>query len=75
MDGVAYTKSSSKDEKHKKIYFSSHHVLEMESTCKAECYGVLTHEIVHCFQEFGEGTVPSGLIEGIAGELTPSIGQ
>lgn len=31
-----------------------------------EIEGVLVHELVHCFQHNGQGTCPSGLIEGIA---------
>lgn len=32
-----------------------------------EIRGVLTHEVVHCYQYDADGTCPGGLIEGIAG--------
>jgi hypothetical protein len=32
----------------------------------AEIDGVLTHELVHCYQWDGLGTCPSGLVEGVA---------
>ena len=35
-------------------------------TTKQELAGVITHEMVHCFQGNCEGTAPGGLIEGIA---------
>ncbi|KAG9127887.1 hypothetical protein FRC07_007962 [Ceratobasidium sp. 392] len=33
---------------------------------REEIIGVVTHEVVHCFQYDGQGTAPIGLIEGVA---------
>lgn len=65
MDGVAYTTGSHTE---KEIHFSLDHIKNSKSRAKEEIEGVLTHEVVHCFQHNGKGTVPGGLIEGIAGK-------
>lgn len=68
MDGVAYTTGSDLDSDHKEIHFSLdyiHNSISQERKTD-EIMGVLTHEMVHCYQYNGFGTCPSGLIEGIA---------
>lgn len=77
--GVAYTTGTDLDDDHKEIHFSLSYI----HTCSrykdptAELAGVLTHELVHCYQHTsppssGEGDdddvphPPGGLIEGIA---------
>ena len=68
MDGVAYTTGSDLDSDHKEIHFSLdyiHNSISQEHKTD-EIMGVLTHEMVHCYQYNGFGTCPSGLIEGIA---------
>lgn len=52
----------------KEIHFSLDHIKNSESRAKAEIEGVLTHEVVHCYQYNAKGTAPGGFIEGIAGE-------
>lgn len=64
MPGVAHTTGSSI---YKEIHFSLDHIVNCASRAKDEILGVLTHEVVHCFQYNGKGTAPGGLIEGIAG--------
>ena len=54
----------------KEIHFSLNHIKNSESRAKDEINGVLTHEVVHCFQYNAKGTAPGGLIEGIAGTRT-----
>jgi hypothetical protein len=66
MDGVAYTHGSHTS---KEIHFSLDHIKNSESRAKGEIDGVLTHEVVHCFQNNAKGTAPGGLIEGVAGKL------
>jgi Peptidase of plants and bacteria len=66
MDGVAHTHGSHTS---KEIHFSLDHIKNSENRAKDEIDGVLTHEIVHCFQYNAKGTAPGGLIEGIAGEF------
>jgi len=68
MDGVAYTTGSDLDADHKEIHFSLGYI---ESTARGgraghEITGVLTHELVHCYQWNARGSCPGGLIEGIA---------
>ncbi|TFY50675.1 hypothetical protein EVJ58_g10940 [Rhodofomes roseus] len=63
MPGVAYTTGS---RTHKEIHFSVNHIQKSAARAKAEILGVLTHEMVHCFQYNAKGTCPGGLIEGIA---------
>ena len=64
MDGVAYTHGSHTS---KEIHFSLDHIKNVKDRAKDEIDGVLTHEVVHCFQCNAKGTAPGGLIEGIAG--------
>ena len=69
MDGVAYTTGLQLDALHKEIHFSVEWIQKYSSEperCRAEIIGVVTHEIVHCYQYNALGTAPSGLIEGIA---------
>ncbi|TQS32226.1 hypothetical protein Golomagni_07465 [Golovinomyces magnicellulatus] len=67
MPGVAYTTGSDLDEDHKEIHLSLEYVAGIAPDRVAdEICGVLTHELVHCFQYNGFGTCPAGLIEGIA---------
>jgi hypothetical protein len=70
MDGVAYTTGLPLDEMHKEIHLSLGYVQGILSRNSAgvrhELAGVITHEMVHCFQGNCEGTAPGGLIEGIA---------
>ncbi|KAJ6486093.1 hypothetical protein C8R47DRAFT_1129000 [Mycena vitilis] len=63
MDGVAYTFGSHTE---KEIHFSLDHIVNNASRARHEILGVLTHEVVHCYQYNGNGTAPGGLIEGIA---------
>ncbi|KAJ8070770.1 hypothetical protein OCU04_001135 [Sclerotinia nivalis] len=68
MEGVAYTTGTDLDDDHKEIHFSLdyiHHAIASERK-KHEIMGVLTHEMVHCYQYNGFNTCPGGLIEGIA---------
>jgi hypothetical protein len=68
MDGVAYTTGSDLDSDHKEIHFSVdyiHRAITASRKAK-EIMGVLTHEMVHCYQYNAYGTCPGGLIEGIA---------
>lgn len=69
MGGVAYTTGTDLDpEHHKEIHLSLGYVagVKPKSRLAAEIEGVLTHEMVHCYQWNGNGTCPGGLIEGIA---------
>lgn len=63
MPGVAYTTGS---KSHKEIHLSLDYVQKVSERAKDELTGVITHEMVHCYQYNGHGTCPSGLIEGIA---------
>src|ERR1700730_12088732 len=69
MDGVAYTTGLELDYDHKEIHLSlenaQHFSKELNEGCH-EIIGVVTHEMVHCYQYNGEGAAPGGLIEGIA---------
>ncbi|KAJ3907233.1 peptidase of plants and bacteria-domain-containing protein [Lentinula edodes] len=74
MDGVAYTFGSD-DGSEKEVHFSLKHIVnsykgdtddKKNARVREEILGVLTHEIVHCYQYNGQGTAPGGLIEGIA---------
>lgn len=78
FSGVAYTTGTELDDDHKEIHFSLAYI----NTCSrnadpaAELAGVLTHELVHCYQHTappsssaGDDNVPrppGGLVEGIA---------
>lgn len=67
MDGVAYTTGSDVDDDHKEIHFSTDYIASIpEARRKEEMLGVVTHEMVHCWQWAALGTCPGGLIEGIA---------
>lgn len=67
MDGVAYTTGIDLDDDHKEIHISTKYIEHVsESRQKEEIVGVITHEMVHCWQHSALGTAPSGLIEGIA---------
>lgn len=67
MDGVAYTCGSDLDSDHKEIHVNLGYVASIApNRRKDELMGVLTHEIVHCYQYDGRGSCPGGLIEGIA---------
>ncbi|TLS26953.1 hypothetical protein PpBr36_04670 [Pyricularia pennisetigena] len=76
MDGVAYTTGSELDSDHKEIHFSLHYIESIRKRDKCsedgddgiahEIVGVITHELVHCYQWDARGTCPGGLIEGIA---------
>ena len=69
MDGVAYTTGSELDDDHKEIHLSLDYVQNFSKEpkeCRHEIIGVVTHEMVHCYQYNGEGAAPGGLIEGIA---------
>ncbi|KAI0049264.1 BSP-domain-containing protein [Auriscalpium vulgare] len=63
MDGVAYTTGSATE---KEIHFSCQHIVNSSARAADEIRGVLTHEVVHCFQYNALNTCPGGLIEGIA---------
>ena len=65
MKGVAHTTGTKTD---KEIHFSLEHIENCASRARDEILGVLTHEVVHCFQYDAERTCPSGLIEGVSGE-------
>jgi hypothetical protein len=70
MGGVAYTTGLPLDDLHKEIHLSLDYVQGVLSRNAAglrhEIAGVITHEMVHCFQHNCHGTAPGGLIEGIA---------
>lgn len=67
MPGVAYTTGSELDRDHKEIHFSLSYLANIPpARHEAEIAGVLTHELVHCFQHNALGTCPGGLIEGVA---------
>lgn len=75
IGGVAYTTGTELDDDHKEIHLSLSYI----DTCTrkadpaAELHGVLTHELVHCYQHTAPPAAsdnhlrpPGGLIEGIA---------
>ncbi|KAH7328366.1 peptidase of plants and bacteria-domain-containing protein [Stachybotrys elegans] len=67
MGGVAYTTGSDLDNDHKEIHFSLSYIAGIgPQRATKEITGVLTHELVHCFQYNAFGSCPGGLIEGIA---------
>ncbi|TFK56765.1 plant basic secretory protein, partial [Heliocybe sulcata] len=63
MPGVAYTFGS---DTVKQIHFSLDHIVNSADRARHEIMGVLTHEMVHCFQYNGKGKCPGGMIEGVA---------
>lgn len=49
------------------IHLSANYIQGLSAErLKPEILGVLTHEMVHAWQHDGQGTLPGGLIEGIA---------
>ncbi|KAK0746636.1 peptidase of plants and bacteria-domain-containing protein [Schizothecium vesticola] len=67
MDGVAYTTGTDLDDDHKEIHFSLSYINNIQpARLTAEITGVLTHELVHCYQWNACNSCPGGLIEGIA---------
>ncbi|KAK5412225.1 hypothetical protein LTR06_005195 [Exophiala xenobiotica] len=70
MGGVAYTSGLQLDDLHKEIHLSLDYVQGVlsrnPSGIRHEIAGVVTHEMVHCFQNNAQGTAPGGLIEGMA---------
>lgn len=68
MPGVAHTTGSHTN---KEIHFSLDYISATHAAhperIREEILGVLTHEVVHCFQHNGQGCCPGGLIEGVAG--------
>jgi len=67
MSGVAYTTGSDLDSDHKEIHFSLEYISGITPVRRThEIMGVLTHEMVHCYQYNAFGSCPGGLIEGIA---------
>lgn len=67
---MAYTTGTRLDEAHKEIHVSLDHAANNASKSDAdyihEIHGVITHEMVHCFQHNARNSCPGGLIEGIA---------
>jgi hypothetical protein len=69
MGGVAYTTGLNLDEMHKEIHVSLDYLktkCDQPLLFRDEAIGVVTHEMVHCFQNTCKGTAPGGLIEGMA---------
>ncbi|KAE8143209.1 peptidase of plants and bacteria-domain-containing protein [Aspergillus pseudotamarii] len=75
IGGVAYTTGMELDDDHKEIHLSLQYILTAMKLPdpRAEIVGVLTHELVHCYQHTAprqdNASVPrppGGLIEGIA---------
>ncbi|PYI21507.1 plant basic secretory protein, partial [Aspergillus violaceofuscus CBS 115571] len=79
IPGVAYTTGTDLDADHKEIHLSLAYIASCteryadSSSLRAEIVGVLTHELVHCYQHTSpdrdDDTAPKppgGLIEGIA---------
>ncbi|KAH7914758.1 hypothetical protein BJ138DRAFT_1143201 [Hygrophoropsis aurantiaca] len=63
FEGVAYTFGTHAN---KEINLSLDHIKNSESHAQDEILGVLTHEVVHCYQYNAKDTCPGGLVEGIA---------
>jgi len=69
VGGVAYTTGIPLDDDHKEIHFNLDYIKRLINDpirCRDEIIGVVTHEMVHCYQYNCLGTAPGGLIEGIA---------
>ncbi|BGP54874.1 hypothetical protein JCM8202_003383 [Rhodotorula sphaerocarpa] len=71
--GVAYTCSSDLDPLHKEMHLSLQYLAGVAERSHSkpehvalEIRGVVTHEMVHVFQHNGAGTVPGGVVEGVA---------
>jgi hypothetical protein len=69
MEGVAHASGS---HTHKEIHMSLDHIHRSVDRARDEVAGVLTHEVVHCFQ-YSSTKCPGGLIEGIAGQSSSPI--
>ncbi|GAA5933739.1 hypothetical protein JCM3775_003788, partial [Rhodotorula graminis] len=85
FDGVAYTRGSDLDNDHKEVHLSLSYLEGVADRAhgdgdgggdrvRHEIEGVLTHELVHAFQYDGRGTVPGGVIEGVADWLRGEAG-
>ncbi|BGP24049.1 PBSP domain protein [Rhodotorula toruloides] len=81
FDGVAYTCGSKLDEEHEEVHLSLSYLADVKKNSHDntdrlanEVMGVLVHELVHAFQYNGKGTVPGGVIEGIADWLRGEAG-
>ncbi|GAA5819995.1 hypothetical protein JCM3770_006818 [Rhodotorula araucariae] len=81
FDGVAYTCGSHLDNEHKEVHLSLSYLEGVAARAggdgkriRQEIEGVLTHELVHAFQYDGGGTVPGGVIEGVADWLRGQAG-
>lgn len=59
MEGVAYCDDN-------EIHFSTNYIADYQGDLKREFSGVIYHEMTHVWQWSGNGSTPSGLIEGIA---------
>lgn len=77
FSGVAYTTGIDLDSDHKEIHFSLSYIESSSSSSTdllSELAGVLTHELVHCYQHTSPPSSnaesipqpPAGLVEGIA---------
>lgn len=66
-DGVAHTMGS---DIYKEIHFSLEWIEHCSARARDEIRGVLTHEMVHCYQYDGNGICPTGFTEGVAGAST-----
>jgi len=72
IPGVAYTTGSDLDSDHKEIHFSLAYIQGISQPATSptrrhdEIMGVVTHELVHCYQYDARGSCPGGLIEGVA---------
>ncbi|KAF8527658.1 hypothetical protein JB92DRAFT_2805341 [Gautieria morchelliformis] len=64
FDGVAYSHSA--NDADKEIHISTRHIQGYEARAQHEILGILTREMVHCFQYNAKGTCPGGFLEGIA---------
>lgn len=64
----SYTTGTELDTDHKEIHFSLRYITDVAPAARlpAELAGVLTHELVHCYQWTGRGACPGGLVEGVA---------
>lgn len=73
--GVAYTTGKEIDDEHKEIHLNLDYITQVSAEkVKHEILGVITHEMVHCWQWNANGTAPGGLIEGIADFLRLNAG-
>ncbi|KAL8872698.1 MAG: hypothetical protein Q9174_001716 [Haloplaca sp. 1 TL-2023] len=70
MEGLAYTRGTELDNDHKEIHMNLDYITKIPSKPSSlrrhELQGVMTHEMVHCWQWNGKGSAPGGFIEGIA---------